>query len=40
VPADSASRTDSLLTNCSGDSAADAGGTTSETAAEASADFA
>jgi hypothetical protein len=40
VPADSASRTDLLLTNCSGDSAAGAEGTTSETAAEADADSA
>jgi hypothetical protein len=32
VPADSASRIDLLLTDCSGDSAADAEGTTSETA--------
>jgi hypothetical protein len=34
VPTDSASRTDLLLTSCSSDSAADAGGTASETAAE------
>jgi hypothetical protein len=40
VPADSASGTDFLLTDCSGDSATDAGGTASETAAEASADSA
>jgi hypothetical protein len=33
VPADSASGTDLLLTGCSGDSAADAEGTVSETAA-------
>jgi hypothetical protein len=33
VPADSASRTDLLQTNCSGDSAAGAEGTTFETAA-------
>jgi hypothetical protein len=33
VPADSASRTDLLLTDCSGDSAAGAEGTTFETAA-------
>jgi hypothetical protein len=35
VPANSASGTDFLLTDCSGDSAADVEGTTSETAAEA-----
>jgi hypothetical protein len=40
VPANSASRTDLLLTDCSGDSAAGAEGTTSETAAEADADSA
>jgi hypothetical protein len=40
VPADSASRTDILLSNCSSESAADAGGITSETAAEAGADSA
>jgi hypothetical protein len=40
VPVDSASGTDLLLNDCSGDSAADAEGTTSETAAEAGADFA
>jgi hypothetical protein len=33
VPADSASRTDLLLTDCSGDSAAGAEGTAFETAA-------
>jgi hypothetical protein len=37
VPTDSASRTDFLLTDCSGDSATGAEGTASETAAEASA---
>jgi hypothetical protein len=40
VPADSTSRTDFLLSDCSDDSAADAGGTASETAAEASANSA
>jgi hypothetical protein len=40
VPADSTSGTDFLLTDCSGDSAADARGTASETAAEAGADSA
>jgi hypothetical protein len=40
VPADSASRTDLLLTGCSSDSAADARGTASETAAEGDADSA
>jgi hypothetical protein len=40
VPDDSASGTDFLLTDCSSDSAADAGGTTSETAAEVGADSA
>ena len=40
MPADSASRTDLLLTDCSSDSAAGAGGTASETAAEANADSA
>jgi hypothetical protein len=40
VPADSASGTDLLLINCSGDSAAGAEGTASETAAEADADSA
>jgi hypothetical protein len=38
VPADSASGTDLLLTDCSGDSAAGAEGTASETVAEAGAD--
>jgi hypothetical protein len=38
VPANSVSGTDFLLTDCSGDSAADAEGTASETAAKASAD--
>jgi hypothetical protein len=38
VPTDSASGTDFLLTDCSGDFAADAGGTASETANEAGAD--
>jgi hypothetical protein len=38
VPADSASETDFLLTVCSGDSAANAEGTASETAAEAGTD--
>jgi hypothetical protein len=40
VPVDSASGTDFLLTDCSGNSAADAEGTTSETAIEAGADSA
>jgi hypothetical protein len=40
VPADSASGTDFLLTNYSGNSAVGAGGTASETAAEAGADSA
>jgi hypothetical protein len=40
VPADSTSGTDSLLTDCYGDSATDAEGTASETAAEADADSA
>jgi hypothetical protein len=40
VPADSASITDFLLTDCSGDSAAGAGDTASEIAAEAGADSA
>jgi hypothetical protein len=40
VPTDSASRTDFLLTDCSSDSAADAGGTASEAATEAGADSA
>jgi hypothetical protein len=40
VPADSASGTDFLLTNCSGDFAVDAGGTVSKTAAEVGADSA
>jgi hypothetical protein len=40
VLTDSASRTDFLLTNCSSDSAAGAGGTASETTAEAGADSA
>jgi hypothetical protein len=39
VPADSASGTDFLLSDCSRDSTADAEGTASETAAEAGADF-
>jgi hypothetical protein len=38
VLADSASRTNFLLSDCSGDSTADVGGTTTETAAEAVAD--
>jgi hypothetical protein len=38
VPADSASGTDFLLTNCSSDSATDVEGTASETAAEADTD--
>ena len=38
MPADSASGTDLLLTDCSGDSAAGAEGTTSKTVAEAGAD--
>jgi hypothetical protein len=38
VPADSASRTDFLLTDCSGDSAADAAGIASETVAEVGGD--
>jgi hypothetical protein len=38
VPADSASGTDSLLTGCSGDSAADTEVTVSEIAAEVGAD--
>jgi hypothetical protein len=37
VPADSASGTDLLLTGCSGDSVAGAGGTASKTAVEADA---
>jgi hypothetical protein len=40
VPADSASETDFLLTDCFGDSAADAEGTASETVDEAGADSA
>ena len=40
MPADSASETDFLLSDCSGDSAAGARGTASETAAEADADSA
>jgi hypothetical protein len=40
VPADSASGTDFLLTNCSGNSTAGVGGTASETAAEVGADSA
>jgi hypothetical protein len=40
VHADSASGTDLLLTDCSGDSTAGARGTASKTAAEADADFA
>jgi hypothetical protein len=40
VPADSASRTDFLLSDCSGDSTADAGGTASETVVEAGTDSA
>jgi hypothetical protein len=40
VPADSASGSDSLLTDCSGNSAAGTKGTTSETAAEAGANSA
>ena len=40
VPADFASGTDFLLTDCSGDSIAGAEGTASETAAEAGADSA
>jgi hypothetical protein len=40
VPADLASRTDFLLSDCSGDSAAGAEGTASKTAAEAGADSA
>jgi hypothetical protein len=40
VPADSASGTDFLLTNCFGDSAVDAEGTSSETVAEAGTDSA
>jgi hypothetical protein len=40
VPAKSASGTDLLLTDCSGDSAAGAEGTASETAAEGDADSA
>jgi hypothetical protein len=40
VPADSASGTDFLLTDCSGDSTAGAEGTASEIAAEAGADSA
>jgi hypothetical protein len=40
VPADSASETDFLMSDCSGDSAADDEGTASETAAEAGANSA
>jgi hypothetical protein len=40
VPADSASGTNFLLSNCSGDSVADAGGIASETAVGAGADSA
>jgi hypothetical protein len=40
VPADSAFRTNFLLSDCSGDSAADTEDTISETAAEAGADSA
>jgi hypothetical protein len=40
VPADSASGTDLLLSDCSGDSAAGAEDTASKTAAEADADSA
>jgi hypothetical protein len=40
VHADSASRTDFLLPDCSSNFATDAGGTASETAAEAGADSA
>jgi hypothetical protein len=40
VPTDSASGTDFLLTDCSGDSAAGAEGTASETAAEVGTDSA
>jgi hypothetical protein len=40
VPADSASRTDFLLSDCSGDSAAGAEGTASETIVEADTNFA
>ena len=40
MPADSASGIDFLLTDCSGDSAADAEGTASETVAEVGANFA
>jgi hypothetical protein len=40
VPADSAFGTDFLLTDCSGNSAVDAEGTASETAAEAGTDSA
>jgi hypothetical protein len=40
VPSDSASRTDFLLSNCSGNSAADVGGTASKIAVEAGADSA
>ena len=40
MPAGSASRTDFLLSGCSGDSTVDAGGTASETTAEAGADSA
>jgi hypothetical protein len=40
VPADSASGTDFLLSDCSANSAADAKGTASETVAEAGADSA
>jgi hypothetical protein len=40
VPTDSASGTDFLLSDCSDDSAADAGGPASKTAAEVGADSA
>jgi hypothetical protein len=40
VPADSATGTDFLLSNCSGDSVADAEGTASKTTAEAGANSA
>jgi hypothetical protein len=40
VPADSASRTDFLMSDCSGDTVADAEGSASETAAKAGVDSA
>jgi hypothetical protein len=40
VPTDSASGPDFILSDCSGNSAADSGGTASTTAAEAGADYA